>query len=96
MLSYLLAISTFTAIYALLALGLNLMWGMTGMVNLGILGYYALGGYVSALVTVDLGYPLVVGVIIGTVAGGSFRRGHLRGHRQTARRLSRHRHSWLC
>ncbi|HEY0256945.1 MAG TPA: branched-chain amino acid ABC transporter permease [Candidatus Methylacidiphilales bacterium] len=72
MLSYLLAISTFTAIYALLALGLNLMWGMTGMVNLGILGYYALGGYVSALVTVDLGYPLVVGVIIGTVAAAVF------------------------
>lgn len=72
MLSYLLAISTFTAIYALLALGLNLMWGMTGMVNLGILGYYALGGYVSALVTVDLGYPLAVGVIVGTVASAVF------------------------
>ncbi len=42
------------------------------MVNLGILGYYALGGYVSALVTVDLGYPLVVGVIIGTVAAAVF------------------------
>ena len=49
MLSYFVALSTFAAIYALLALGLNLMWGMTGMVNLGILGYYALGGYASAL-----------------------------------------------
>lgn len=72
MLSYLLAISTFTAIYAILALGLNMMWGMTGMVNLGILGYYALGGYVSALVSVDMGYPIVVSMIVGTVAAAAF------------------------
>jgi branched-chain amino acid transport system permease protein len=72
MLSYLLVISTFTAIYALLALGLNLMWGMAGMVNLGILGYYALGGYVSALITVHLGYPIAVGMIAGTLAAAAF------------------------
>jgi branched-chain amino acid transport system permease protein len=72
MLSYLLAMSTFAAIYALLALGLNLMWGLTGMVNLGILGYYALGAYVSALITVDLGYPVAVGIIAGTLLAAAF------------------------
>ena len=40
MTSYLVAMATFGAIYALLALSLNVMWGMTGMVNLwGTLGF---------------------------------------------------------
>ena len=33
MLSYLLATLTFAGLYALLALGLNVIWGMAGMVN---------------------------------------------------------------
>jgi branched-chain amino acid transport system permease protein len=41
MINYLIAMATFGAIYAILALGLNVMWGMTGMVNLGIVGFYA-------------------------------------------------------
>jgi branched-chain amino acid transport system permease protein len=72
MTAYVLAISTFAAIYALLALGLNLMWGMAGMVNLGILGYYALGAYCSALLTVSAGYPVYVGVIVGTMVAAAF------------------------
>jgi branched-chain amino acid transport system permease protein len=67
MLTYVISILTFGSFYALLALGLNLMWGMTGMVNLGILGYYAIGGYVSALLTVKLGFPIVVGMSVGTL-----------------------------
>ena len=42
MTNYLIAMATFGAIYAILALGLNVMWGMAGMVNLGIVGFYAL------------------------------------------------------
>lgn len=68
MTTYVLSVLTFGSIYALLALGLNLMWGMTGMVNLGILGYYAIGGYVSALLTVKLGLPVFAGMLVGTLA----------------------------
>lgn len=68
MLIYALTILTFGSIYALLALGLNLMWGMAGLVNLGILAYYAIGGYVSALLTVKLGLPLFAGILLGTAA----------------------------
>jgi branched-chain amino acid transport system permease protein len=64
MLNYAVTVLTFGSIYALLALGLNLMWGMAGMMNLGILGYYAIGGYVSALLTVKLGFPIVVGMTV--------------------------------
>ena len=65
MLSYLLATLTFAGIYALLALGLNVIWGMAGMINLGLAGFFALGAYASALATVALGLPIVLGVMIG-------------------------------
>src|SRR5207244_12021841 len=54
-LSGLLAVLVFTAIfasiYALLSLGLNLQWGYTGLFNVGVAGFYAMGAYTSALLT---------------------------------------------
>lgn len=41
----------FASIYALLSLGLNLQWGYTGLFNVGIAGFYAIGAYTSALLT---------------------------------------------
>jgi branched-chain amino acid transport system permease protein len=41
--SYFIAIGTFVGIYALLALGLNIQWGFTGLVNLGHVGFFAIG-----------------------------------------------------
>ena len=39
------------SIYAIFALGLNVHWGYTGLFNIGIAGFFAVGAYVSALVT---------------------------------------------
>ncbi len=61
--SYLVAMATFGTIYAILTLGLNVMWGMAGMVNLGVVGFYAVGAYASALVTVNLGLPVALGLL---------------------------------
>ena len=61
MTNYLIAMATFGAIYAILALGLNVMWGMAGMVNLGIVGFYAFGAYISALLTVKAHAPIALG-----------------------------------
>ena len=61
MINYLIAMATFGAIYAILALGLNVMWGMAGMVNLGIVGFYGFGAYVSALLTVKGHAPIALG-----------------------------------
>jgi branched-chain amino acid transport system permease protein len=36
-------------LYALLALALNIHWGYTGLFNIGVAGFFAIGGYVSAL-----------------------------------------------
>lgn len=41
--------------YAILSMGLNLQWGMTGLFNVGIAGFVAIGAYVSALLTTPAG-----------------------------------------
>ena len=61
MTNYLVSMATTGAIYAILALGLNVMWGMAGMVNLGIVGFYAFGAYISALLTVKGHAPIALG-----------------------------------
>ena len=38
-------------IYAVFALGLNVHWGFTGLFNIGIAGFFALGAYTAALMT---------------------------------------------
>src|SRR6185436_13150454 len=60
--NYLVAMATFACLYALLALGLNLVWGMAGMINLGLVGFFGVGAYVSALATKRGGAPIVVGL----------------------------------
>lgn len=73
--NYLVAIVTFAGIYALLAMGLNVSWGMTGLVNLGMAGFFALGAYASAILTVRTGawIPLGFGLaaIVAALAGAA-------------------------
>lgn len=65
--SYLIFIATLGGIYALLALSLNLVWGMTGLVNLGLVGFFAIGAYGSAISTGD-GAPFVLGLMVAIIA----------------------------
>jgi branched-chain amino acid transport system permease protein len=70
----------FIAVFAMLSLALNLHWGYTGLFNIGIVGFMAVGIYVMALVSKPLyeaggasqvgglGLPIIVGMIAGTVA----------------------------
>ena len=60
--NYLLAMAVFAGFYALMALGLNLIFGLAGMVNLGLVGFFAVGAYTSALLTVKLHAPIVAGL----------------------------------
>lgn len=38
-------------IYGILALGLNVQWGFTGLFNIGIAGFFAVGAYTAAILT---------------------------------------------
>jgi len=66
--NYLISMAVSAGIYALMALGLNVIWGMAGMVNLGLVGFFAVGAYVSALLTLKLGAPIAVGMLAGACA----------------------------
>lgn len=48
---YLTGLSTLALIYGLLALGLNLHYGYTGLLNFGHVAFFAAGAFASALVT---------------------------------------------
>ncbi|ADZ71999.1 branched-chain amino acid ABC transporter permease [Polymorphum gilvum] len=49
--NYALFMGVFIGIYALLALGLNIQWGYSGLFNVGIAGFFAVGAYTSAILT---------------------------------------------
>jgi branched-chain amino acid transport system permease protein len=70
--AYLVAITTLVGIRALLTLGLNVQWGLTGLVNLGIIAFFAVGAYTSALLTVA-GTPLALAwslaIVLASAAG---------------------------
>ena len=65
--------------YAIICLGLNLQWGQTGLFNVGVAGFVAIGAYASALVTTPAtsahlagyGFPIPIGWLIAMVAAGT-------------------------
>jgi branched-chain amino acid transport system permease protein len=70
MTAYLTAMAISAGIYALLALGVNLTWGMAGMVNLGLAGFFAVGGYATALLT-KAGVAIPLGIAAGGIAAAA-------------------------
>ncbi|MGH7051945.1 MAG: branched-chain amino acid ABC transporter permease [Acetobacteraceae bacterium] len=68
MLDYLVSLSVFAGLYGLLALGLNLVWGLGGMVNLGLAGLFAIGAYVSALAELSWHLPLAAAAALALLA----------------------------
>lgn len=72
--AYLVAILTIAGIYIILALALNLQFGLTGLVNFGVVGFFGLGAYASGITTESFHAPFVgglcVAMVTGAVAGG--------------------------
>eukprot|EP00913_Durusdinium_trenchii_P031536 g29528.t1 len=69
---------TMALTYAIMCLGLNLQWGQTGLFNVGIAAFVAIGAYVSALLTTPetadrvggFEWPIVAGWVGGSLAAG--------------------------
>jgi len=72
-------ITFLTAVFAMAGLALNLHWGYTGLFNVGIAGFMAIGVYVMGIATAPidpesasaipgLGLPVPVGIVLGIVA----------------------------
>jgi branched-chain amino acid transport system permease protein len=74
---YLAFFLTIALSYALICLGLNLQWGQTGLFNVGVAGFVAVGAYVSAMLTTPAGdhwggygMPIAVGWIGAAIGAG--------------------------
>ncbi|MFD0387379.1 branched-chain amino acid ABC transporter permease [Tistrella bauzanensis] len=69
---------TSVGIYAIVCLALNVQWGLSGQFNFGIVAFYALGAYTSAILTGPpsstylggFGLPLPIGLIGGMIVAG--------------------------
>lgn len=77
-LSYLISLGIMGGIFAILTLGLNLQWGFTGLFNVGIAGFFAIGAYATAFLTKapspehlgGLGLPIVFGLLGSMIVSG--------------------------
>lgn len=68
--SYHIEIFSTAALYALLALGLNIIVGFAGLLHLGYAAFFAIGAYTYALLNLRCGVPFWVGLpIAGGVSG---------------------------
>jgi len=71
---------SYALVYAILAIGLNIQWGFTGLVNFGVAGFFAVGAYVSAFMTGSpspyhlggFGIPFPLALLIAMVVTGLF------------------------
>jgi branched-chain amino acid transport system permease protein len=61
--AYVLDVLTTALVYAILALGLNLIVGLTGLLHLGYAAFFAIGAYTYGLLSVHAGWPFWVGWI---------------------------------
>lgn len=76
--AYLVFFAVIALTFALMCLGLNLQWGATGLFNVGVAGFVAVGAYTSAILTAPpspdrLGgpaWPIAVGWLAAAVAAG--------------------------
>ncbi len=59
-LGYVLYLVSLGLIYAVVALGLNLLFGYAGQFSLGHAGFFAIGAYTSAILTARAGIPFIV------------------------------------
>lgn len=72
MTAFVIYLLTMSGIYGIMSLSLSLQYGQTGLVNLGQVGFFMVGAYVSAIVTVVLGWPIIFGAVAGIIAGALF------------------------
>ena len=69
--AYHLDVLTTAWLYALLALGLNLIVGFVGLLNLGYAAFFAIGAYTYALANLHAGVPFWLGLPLAAVVAGA-------------------------
>ncbi len=75
---YMISILIAGGIYAILCLALNIQWGMGGLFNAGIAGFFAVGAYTTAIITTaessrhlgGFGLPIPFGLLGAAILAG--------------------------
>ena len=62
-------VGTSAVFFALLAIGLNIHFGYTGLLNFGQIGFALVGGYGMGIAVANFGLPLWGGVLVGLGCG---------------------------
>ena len=70
--NYFVDVLTQAGTYVVLALGLNIVVGMAGLLDLGYIAFYAIGAYTYALLSTKLGVSFWVGLPAGGLAAALF------------------------
>ncbi|MFZ5906723.1 MAG: branched-chain amino acid ABC transporter permease [Nitrospirota bacterium] len=65
--AYTLTVGIFSGINALVAIGLCILMGYAGQVSLGQAGFYGIGAYISSILTLYAGFPVVISIICGMI-----------------------------
>ena len=71
--SYTLRIATDALIFVMLAVGLNVVVGYCGLLDLGYAAFFAIGAYTSGLLSTTFGWPILLtipAVVVMAVIGG--------------------------
>ena len=68
--SYVLYVLTLALCYAIPAMGMNLLYGYTGLVSLGHMGFAGVGAYTTAILMKSVGLPFVPSLLAGALAAG--------------------------
>ena len=69
--AYFIHLAILVGIYLILALSLQLALGYTGLINLGHIAFFAVGAYVSALLTLN-GTPFIIAIILAGIISAFF------------------------
>lgn len=59
-------------IYGIIAVGLSILVGLTGLVSLGQAGLFALGSYTGAILATRLGFDMLAATLAGALVSGLF------------------------
>jgi branched-chain amino acid transport system permease protein len=72
MLNFILLILIYTGIYALMAIGQNLITGYVGLLSLTQAGFFAIGSYVTAILSVTYGIDFWITIPLAAIVAGFF------------------------
>jgi len=78
LLNYAIFFLTTVGIYAILAFGLNVQWGYTGQINIGVAAFFSIGAYAAAIMTSSpsdnhlggFGMPFIIGILVAMIVSG--------------------------